>query len=283
MKASNDPMLLTVKLLLNSLYGKFGQKFKGRDNLVVTQNLTMKEIEGYDCIEKVSEDFSRVKQDTDIPPFCFPIWASYITCYARLHLYDLFAESSAIYGDTDSVITNVDLPEGTGLGELEKEMDISEGWVVRPKFYALRGEYDKIRVKGIGTYLDMEGFKKLMDGKSISYDKFVKLRESLVRGLKPGEIIEITKTLSVEDGKRDWIVPFDAEKLQTSTPIMLVDGLLPAEVLKIRVLQKKLIQDIKDKELRDLVESDFYDSLAKGDDISHEEYIENEQWGARYD
>jgi len=280
----NNPMVIITKLLLNSLYGKFGQKFMERDNYLPQEQLTMEMVNQATCIEKI-QSFVKIKQRTKMPNFCFPIWALYITSYARMHIYDLIVEGDAAYTDTDSIITTKEMVTGDELGELKKENHITSGIIVRPKFYGLIDEdnKEKIRVKGIGCMLNMEMFRSLVNGNSITYSKFMKFKESIRRGFKPGEIVEITKTLSVEDSKREWAAPFSDSILQESMPIKLVDGLDRHELLKAKMQYKEIIENNVKQDLKELIDSDLFDIYSVGVDITPEEFLKNEMDAAIWD
>ena len=221
-KAEGSSMEQVTKLLLNSLYGKFGQKFENKDNWVPF-NLTKEELDKFDYIERHG-DFLRVVKDFTVPSsFCIPIWALYVTAYARIKLYDCMKLCDPVYCDTDSVITSMDLPTSNKLGDLKLEMSVHDGIIVKPKMYALNtsvGEY--VKIKGVGTQLDNARFDKLLLEPSVTYDKFMKLKESMRRGFIPNEIQSITKNLDLEDSKRVWKGVFNPKVLQNSKPLNLL-------------------------------------------------------------
>lgn len=219
-KKENNPMELVVKLLLNSLYGKFAQKFKGRDNWIHSDNVTLDILEKQTSIERIGEYF-RFKYDVAASAFCFPIWSLYVTAYGRLKLHEYMLKSNPIYVDTDSIITKKSFISSDKIGKLKLEMKIKEGTIVKPKFYAIHphGSAAFVKAKGLGTRLSMYDFRKLMLDPVFTYKKFMKFKESVRRGFIPNEIQDMTKNLNLEDDKRLWESKFDFRKFQISRPL----------------------------------------------------------------
>lgn len=228
-KAVNSPMEYVTKIMMNSLYGKFGQRFTDKDNWVPKDSVTFEQLEKCSSYEVRGDYIRMVNKKTKPSAFCIPIWAIYTTAYGRIKLWKAIREAEPVYCDTDSLITKKKLPESDLLGDLKLEMDVAEGIIVRPKFYALRepntDEFDKgyVKIKGLGrrlTYLEFWGF---MERPTITYDKFTKFKEALRRGLVPNEIIKITKELSLEDEKRTWENEFNYKVLEDSMPLVLTN------------------------------------------------------------
>ena len=99
MNAKNGVENRFWKMMMNSLYGKFGS----RDSLLT-----------------ISKD--REFTITSPARFSNVIWAAYVTCYARLVLLQHLRKCSAVYyTDTDSVFTPDTLKTSSDLGELKLE------------------------------------------------------------------------------------------------------------------------------------------------------------------
>jgi hypothetical protein len=210
-------MEYVAKILMNALYGKFGQKFYDKDNWMPCE-LTLEEMKKYDLIERFG-DYLRVKNEIDEPSaFCIPIWAAYVTAYGRLKLAAMIDKYDPVYVDTDSLITEHEIPTSNALGELKLEMTVKEGVIVRPKFYGLvSGDgKDYVKIKGIAIRFNFMRFKEFVENPSVKYDKFMRFKESIRRGFIPNEIREIQKELSCEDTKRRWRSAFDMNVLQDS-------------------------------------------------------------------
>ena len=169
----NPGMKLIAKILLNSLWGKFGQK----DDLATTEyytdpdkwfRLLAKHITGEIMLKNetmIDENtiyVQYVSKDTKTSSLNTTnlALAAFVTAQARLRLYSELYKlgTRAIYCDTDSIIFHYDkdkynIPEGDMLGEWEPETDspIIEVLALAPKSYAykcLDGSGD-IKCKGI--------------------------------------------------------------------------------------------------------------------------------------
>lgn len=171
-----------AKLLLNSFWGKFGQ----RQNLTKTQFLhdsdahvlfrhmadPTVEVMDFQIVDDLNLMLStqRVSEEMCLPGHTNVFLASFTTCWARLQLSELLdrLQGRVLYWDTDSVIfTSRDgewqPPLGDYLGELTNEL--SEGdWITEfvcngPKNYAYRtrGGQSVCKVKGFSlNYVNSE-------------------------------------------------------------------------------------------------------------------------------
>jgi len=223
LKAENNKMEYVVKIVMNSLYGKFAQGFRNKDNLIPFDH-TLEELNKLDHFE-VMGDFIRVKKEFQSPAnFCIPIWASHVTAYARDRLYNYLKISDPVYCDTDSIITKKKFPESNELGMLKLEHYIEDGIIVKPKMYAIKNQLAK--VKGVAKKFTFDGFITMLRNPEIHMHKFCKPREAIRRGFTPNEIIEITKSLSLEDDKRFWGKEFDFESLYHSSPLIIDEGVI---------------------------------------------------------
>jgi len=98
-------------------------------------------------------EFARVSGRCAPSLFCIPIWASYVTAYGRLKLYEVLSNPNVTpkYCDTDSVICSEFVEDSKELGKLEIELRIKEAIFVRPKFYGLITEDFETIVKRLQT------------------------------------------------------------------------------------------------------------------------------------
>jgi len=223
-KSEGSSMELACKLLMNSLYGKFGQKFTDIEDWKHFDNLSQEQIEKFDSIERI-ENFARLKKDMQEPSsFCINIWAVYVSAYGRLKLYDVLKKCDPVYCDTDSIVTKEKIPVSDVLGDLKLEYIINEGVIVKPKMYMINGLAKLKGVRGfrIDSRLTGDDFVKVLGDGSVTYQKFIKFKESLRRGLCVNELVEVTKKINLEDSKRDWYgAVFNPEELQVSRPLNL--------------------------------------------------------------
>lgn len=221
-KKEGSPMQHMIKLAMNSLYGKFGQKFDERDNLIPF-NHTAEELDKLNWFEFVGTGgniFIRYKNVVPPAPFCIPIWPSYVTAYGRIKLHEFIVDSRPLYADTDSLITKKTYPDSMGLGDLKLEHKIKRCIIVKPKFYMID---DMPKIKGIGKKLVCRDFLRIISDPKVRYKKFLKIRESLRRDLTCNEIIDIEKVLSLEDDKRVWSHKFLPGMQEHSIPQKVIN------------------------------------------------------------
>lgn len=275
-KKDKNPMEIVVKLLLNSLYGKFAQKYLNRDNWIHDSMLDDDIILNEFIAERKGE-YCRVVKDSEPSNFCFPIWASYITAYGRIKLYREIIKHKPAYVDTDSLLIDHEIEQSTELGKLKLEMKIKKGCIVRPKFYALMDADSKeyVKIKGLGTHLTYLNFFGLLKDKRVNYHKFSKFKESVRRGFIPNQIIPTHKTFGVEDEKRRWDVMFNPDVEQDSKPLYYN---YKTEELKQKAKIDDKIRKQTKKNMKEFTESDLFDSSSVGHDITSQDFIKNEIW-----
>lgn len=140
----NEALAQIAKIMLNSLYGKFGMK---------TERLKVYRWSDPDLPD---DAYPANRNDLDCPiwyaktevdaPYIMPQISARVTALARIRLLDAMLEARArggyvYYCDTDSVITDVELDTSTELGALKDEYpDVSghlTGRFLGPKLYAL--------------------------------------------------------------------------------------------------------------------------------------------------
>jgi len=222
-KSKGSAMEKITKLFMNSLYGKFGQKFTNVDN-VKPFNLTLEELHKLKHFDRLG-DFIRIKEEQIEPSvFCIPIWALYTTAYARLKLHKAIVKHNPVYCDTDSLITKDTIETSNELGALKLEMHVEKGIIVKPKFYMTKdGDTEFIKIKGVAQQLSSLEFKIICQSPTVLYTKFTKFKESLRRDkFLPNELQEVSKNLNMEDNKRIWQSPkFDFNILEDSEPLNL--------------------------------------------------------------
>lgn len=198
---------LYLKLLLNSLYGKFGQQteerkygfcFEEHDDTWIFEPFKDTDLGIW---KKVDDRGHIIRKDAKRSILTF---ASYTTSGARIKLYDavqryvLDKEYDILYTDTDSIITtNPSIPHGKELGELDLERATTFTFYA-PKAYEYLDENGKrvVKLKGISNPEKItDTYKKV---------RILKVVEALRRGLKAGKPIEVEKHLSLDDVKRVW-------------------------------------------------------------------------------
>lgn len=206
-----DPGLAEIcKIMLNSLYGKFGMK---------TQR---KMIYRFDD-PNLPDDAVPANNDPDCPvwyaektvdaAYIMPQISARVTALARVRL--LRAMLSAIelggkvyYCDTDSVLTDVRLPTGSKLGELKDEYPEQSGNIrgrfLGPKLYVLTSQdWEKVTAKGFETRT-VETIEKLLAGETIVQWRLEKVgtlaRNNFMRGPR---MVPVPRSLRQCKGKRE--------------------------------------------------------------------------------
>lgn len=275
-KSEENIMEYVVKILMNSLFGKFNQQFKDKENMMHEETIKFEDVKGE---FEIIGNYVKIKQDAKPAPFCVPIWGVYITAYARLKLYNTIVKYKAIYCDTDSIITRQEIETSNELGALKLEMNVDKGIIVRPKFYAVKsGDSEYVKIKGLGKRLSYLEFMGLLVNKEIEYTKFTKFREAIRRNLIPNETMIVNKEFSLEDSKRAWDGTFKIDEYQFSEPLDMDTSDSLTETQK-----KRYERDMHYKEKQKYTkytETDIFDKHAVGEDISNEEFIENEKYFA---
>jgi hypothetical protein len=196
------------KLLLNSGYGKFGERpEKGsllfRPTFAELQEAKMVAKEGGGRDRKgryyrgflglISPGVFLMEREAEIEHAHVPI-AAYVTSYARVNLYEHLTRTgkTPYYCDTDGfAIGSADVPTGTGLGNLKLEKVYTDALFFAPKLYHMHTAAGRniVRAKGFRN-LDLSEFNRLIQGDSIQVTRMLRLKELYSKGLtKPTEAL----------------------------------------------------------------------------------------------
>jgi DNA polymerase elongation subunit (family B) len=166
-KTNNSCLVDFFKLLMNSLYGKLGQKLNLQKNIVSLAELNelvmyynenrIKNIKLLDgnCVEYEYEDVDEFfNQIGSLVRF-----AAFVTAQGRCLLLKPFADKvlnqqDLFYTDTDSIFVNKQLPNeyvsSSTLGKFKLEYEIKKGFFLAPKMYIVESsEGLKMKMKGI--------------------------------------------------------------------------------------------------------------------------------------
>lgn len=189
-----SPLELTAKMLMNSLYGKFGMKAEQTELTVVrtdhdrdlrdilTPYLEDKSLHIIDDVIQISDDTQVIvkknvpqyKEDSELVhglDVSIPI-ASAITSGGRIFMsrFKNNPEITLYYSDTDSIIIDKELNPsivGSELGQLKLENRIDKFVCLAPKFYYIENMEGKkiIKVKGLNMTNNnlISNYKKLLD------------------------------------------------------------------------------------------------------------------------
>ena len=228
MRSSSDAEKVIVKILLNSLYGKFAETTI-KSKMLIYPSSTGCQHEpkhGADpeypllpaCMEQLFPGVYLVHSEVDAPHVHVPI-SSHITAIARRSLYNYMKGAAPYYYcDTDSIVTRKEQFDSDGslitsksktLGGLKLERVIKSGRFLLPKAYTIEHEPDAktgdtrtTRVKGFTL-----GDKRLLGAAGINesehnYKQFIRLSE--------GREIEFRRMSRVREMFRSGIAaPYD--------------------------------------------------------------------------
>ena len=182
------------KKLLNSLYGKFGQ----RCEVDVVSNYNYKKQEHIFYQEQIIGDLYRIKFDAGGKFWVNVIWSLFTTARARFYMVRMkeYIERQGLtvyYTDTDSFIVSGDMKrissiiseDRIGLFKLEAETDLID--IRGKKFYRFGSVY---KCKGVPAKYRKKFFKT---GK-VTFKKMVRYKEALMRNLRVGTFIDYKKS-----------------------------------------------------------------------------------------
>ncbi len=222
------------KLMLNSLYGKFGQRLTG-------QNIEMNTgKQGDAIIYDVENDLLLVDVKRKIK-FRGVYIAAWITALARMKHYEMMKKigfENIYYCDTDSIVTSKKIKNSDKIGELKLEAEIKEGVFLMPKVY---GYIDKkgneiVHAKGFDKKLiKYAELKKLLIGKldkiEIASERMLGFKESIKR---KNDIKDSAGTfLKMVDAKKELKMNYIRRKLKADKKnIFITEPFFSCEIEK---------------------------------------------------
>lgn len=211
-----------AKLMLNSLYGKFGQN---RKKLILMKYI------GADLKGKIpyDQEHALYQEETNSrATFIIPSIASWITSCARTELMKWLlksGEQNIYYCDTDSVVSTKPLPIGKGIGELKLEYEGNRAIFLLPKMYVLDVD-GKMIVRGKGFERDFTGklsyqdFENALSGDKSAFKqdtmRFGKFKEVLRRENHFVGMLQKKKSIKSEYSKRLMIDNYDTRPVTIS-------------------------------------------------------------------
>lgn len=149
-KEGNEALSYVYKILMNSLYGRFGINPKSTTTVVCNSKRYKHLFKKDEFIygDKLSEDCyivsyhvnTGIDEDYWNPPTNSAVQlAAAITANARIYMYPYISREDSYYTDTDSVVLGQPLPEevisSSVLGMFKLEDRISKGFFLAPKSY----------------------------------------------------------------------------------------------------------------------------------------------------
>lgn len=207
----NSALYTIAKLILNSLYGKFGQRREGKKIIFKPQR------DEFVGLTPLYEDYGIYEKDEiSTSTHILPAISSHITALSRIELYKWMVsiDSSQIntyYCDTDSIITTEKLKTSTKLGGMKLEKKADEGIFLLPKLYILRTAEDfEIKIKGYDRArekLNFKSYEKALynDDYSdflVSFKRFGLFSENIRRNKPILSMVERKKSIKTSYDKR---------------------------------------------------------------------------------
>ena len=205
-----------AKLILNSLYGKFGIRVQ-REKFVF-EPAVYRNLKPY-CSEK---DIWIEEIEID-PKYLIPQIAVRVTAIARRKLWEQMFRiekngGKVYYCDTDSIVTDTKLKTGKGLGQLDVEdfgedldpnkPNVQYSRFVLPKLYYIKLSNGAERIKskgfspGLGEQIKLKDFQKILLGHPMTRKRFLKIRETIRRKTSFTTVLESKKRIRSEYDKR---------------------------------------------------------------------------------
>lgn len=226
-KAGNDFYAWHLRLLMNSLYGKFGQVMKKDVHIGSTPDLTPRvwaEIDAVTGESRTIRAFAGQLHELQIGGeswWSHPAIAAHVTAYARLHLWRLIREAGmrdVAYCDTDSLLVSakgaIRLSGswiGDDLGKLQVEATMPHALIHGPKDYVMG---PKRRTKGVRqtaiwtgpNTIEQDhwfGLRGLVATGDVSAPRVKRITKRLARVYKKGKTLPGGRT-------RPWRLPAEA-------------------------------------------------------------------------
>lgn len=178
-KQGNEFMSLFMKFILNSLYGKFGQKNRQTTYYFSSFENALKYVEENNLdipIQKINDYYMlSLKPESPFYDKSVYCWASYVTSWARsllLEYMSIVGFENILYCDTDSLITTKPFPD----------------------IYVSDYELGKLKLEGIGDFVGIKS-------KFYKFDNKIKLKGGSIKNLNvKGDLFDIEgNLLSIDD------------------------------------------------------------------------------------
>lgn len=186
-RAGNGPLTLVYKLMLNSLYGKFGQTGGGWEACPSEYSNPPAQWRGA-CVlngpallheTRSGQVFHLAKSGESLDSF--PAVAAHVTAYARMHLWSLIeaaGRGNVYYCDTDSVFVNAEGKERLAehlddnrLGALKVDKVLSYAHFRAPKDYTADAY---VKIKGVRKTAAQKSETDFVQDRFTSYSSMLK-------------------------------------------------------------------------------------------------------------
>lgn len=193
-KRSGEPMRTIAKLLLNSLYGKFGQQPVKK--VYMTERDAPNGAYPILTPDGKPSGFAYYERRSN-SAYLLPHIASAVTAKARVVLLSKLNERS-YYCDTDSVFTSDYIATGDELGDWGL-VGNGECQFIQPKLYKFNGTW---KAKGLNKEQSIDEF---VNGGINHGQRSKSIKEALNSGTTACEHVSVDKVLRESHPKREWI------------------------------------------------------------------------------
>ncbi|XP_073313483.1 DNA polymerase-like [Primulina huaijiensis] len=169
-KRGDEAMTFIYKILMNSLYGRFGMNPESTVTEICDQKRyeELMKKDTFQSAEKLTDHYYIVNYITNFsgsdddwkPPRMSAVQLSAaITACARIHMYPHISRPDCYYTDTDSIVLGSPLPEdqisSSELGKFKLEHQVNRGIFLAPKSYMLEIEDERHIIKHKGPAKDL--------------------------------------------------------------------------------------------------------------------------------
>jgi hypothetical protein len=229
----SDPMYLISKLLMNSLYGRFGMDVNLSVNIILKNNEIKNFVNNNIIVEDIidlknGKSLLVYKSNTTVNDDNTDNWtmvniaiASAITAYSRIIMSKYLGDPSikVWMTDTDSLVTDSVLETGNGLGEFKLEKTCSEMTFIAPKVYGgiETNNTEFTKVKGYKNNLPYSELKSLLSLDNILSLEQTKSYKSLIDANI--SVKDQLYSLQITDSKREII--FENQKFAYTKPYVI--------------------------------------------------------------
>lgn len=223
LKSKGDPSQKVIKVLLNSLYGKFGQTteagleklitFEDWDSEGMVRGAVPVLLNGR-WLMRTPITFNKQADYINV------LWAAYVTAYGRRQLHQAMCSASGevFYCDTDSLYIHGELPTSTSLGALKLQYEDATISIYGPKLYYVESEKGEVVTKAKGVPKDSQ-WEYLVE-RGVSYVKPLGFLEAAIRQASPSEWVEVKKVMRLDSVKRRYDGEVgDFDSIQRSRPL----------------------------------------------------------------
>jgi len=172
-----SPNYIISKLLLNSLYGRFGMDPQMETHIIMSEEDSIQFNLVHTLTElinlqngKVMLSYSNEKENYNNRTLnvSIPIFAA-VTAYARMHMvqFKIMVGYSVFYSDTDSIDLDRPLDPkfiGPELGKMKLEHIFNKAVYLAPKVYGGKtNDYEYVRIKGLKNPISFKELSTLLD------------------------------------------------------------------------------------------------------------------------